>query len=140
MGLCRIVMLCFLLREFPYQWFRRTAFGIMIFTGVTTILCVFLHIFQCLPVSYVWLGWKDASMGHKCLDLSSLGYAATSLAISQDIMITVLPLPLIRTLNAGIRKKIAISVVLLLGTFITVSACLGLHYLVLSGRSTNPTW
>ncbi|KAK8077347.1 hypothetical protein PG996_003517 [Apiospora saccharicola] len=140
LGLCRIVILCFLLREFPYQWFRRTAFGIMIFTGITTILCVFLHVFQCLPVSYVWLGWKDASMGHKCLDLSSLSYAATSFAISQDIMILALPLPLIRSLNAGLRKKIAISIVLLLGIFITVSACAGLHYLVLSGRSTNPTW
>ncbi|KAK7921215.1 hypothetical protein PG985_009237 [Apiospora marii] len=140
LGLCRIVMLCFLLREFPYQWFRRTAFGIMIFTGITTVLCVFLHIFQCIPVSYVWLGWKDASMAHQCLNLSSLSYAAASFAIGQDIMIIVLPLPLIGSLNAGLRKKIAISIVLLLGTFITISACIGLHYLVMSGGSTNPTW
>ncbi|KAK8039298.1 hypothetical protein PG993_007709, partial [Apiospora rasikravindrae] len=140
LGLCRILMLCFLLREFPYEWFRKTAFGIMIFTGITTLLSVFLHIFQCLPVSYIWLGWKDVSMNHTCLDITSLSYAATSLAISQDIMIMALPLPLIRSLNAGVRKKIAISVVLFLGIFILTSACLRLHYLVLSAKSTNPTW
>ncbi|KAK7948151.1 uncharacterized protein PG986_009037, partial [Apiospora aurea] len=139
-GLCRIVMLCFLLREFPYEWFRKTAFGMMIFTGTTTVLCVFLQIFQCLPVSYIWLGWKDASMSHTCLDISGLCYAATLLAISQDIMIIALPLPLIRSLNAGLRKKVAISVVLFLGIFILTSACLRLHYLVLSANSTNPTW
>ncbi|KAK8025555.1 hypothetical protein PG990_003378 [Apiospora arundinis] len=140
LGLCRIVMLCFLLREFPYEWFRRTAFSIMIFTGVTTIICVFLHIFQCLPVSYLWLGWKDTSTAHTCLDVSSLSYATTSLAIIQDIMIIALPLPLIRSLNAGLRKKIAISALLALGIFVFIAACLRLHYLVLSAKSTNPTW
>ncbi|KAK8087091.1 CFEM domain-containing protein [Apiospora phragmitis] len=55
-------------------------------------------------------------------------------------MIIALPLPLIRSLNAGLRKKFAITVVLLLGIFISISACLRLHYLILSTRSTNPTW
>lgn len=101
---------------------------------------LFLQIFQCTPISFNWDGWKRDFGTYHCLDLHRLVNIAGGLSISHDLIILVLPLPLLWGLNTPKRSKVGISLMFSLGLFILITACIRLHYLAPFTHSLNPTW
>lgn len=113
----------------------------MAWVAVSSVLFIFLGMFQCLPVDAIWRSWRgDYPNPYRCLDVNSLVYAAAGCSIAQDITILVLPLPLIARLNTTWRRKAGIMVMFSLGAFVLVTSCVRLRYLILFARSTNPSW
>lgn len=131
-------MLCFFLRIFPDRWFQRTVQVFVIVVGLSAFALAILQIFQCIPFEYNWEGWKGTTQA-KCLDVNALTYAAASVAIAQDFVIILLPLPLLFNLQVGWRKKTGIILMFSLGALVFLTACIRLRYLVVFARSTNPT-
>jgi hypothetical protein len=72
---------------------------------VVMILFQCLSIFQCIPISYNWEGWKGDGQRKTCLDMTALTYASASINIAQDIAILVLPIPWLVKLNTTRKKK-----------------------------------
>lgn len=132
-------MLCFFLRIFPDRWFQRTVQVFIVFVGLSAFALVILQIFQCIPFDYNWEGWKG-KMHATCLDVNGLTYAAASVAIVQDFIIILLPLPLLVKLRVGWRKKTGIILMFSLGALVFLTACIRLRFLVVFAKSTNPTW
>lgn len=136
----KISILFFFLRVFPNQKFRVCCWAIMAWVSISSALFILLQIFQCMPVDAIWRSWKgDYPDSYRCLDVNSLVYAAAGCSIAQDVTILVLPLPLILRLNTTCRKA-AIVVMFSLGTFVLVTSCIRLRYLIMFARSTSPTW
>lgn len=133
-------MLCFYLRIFPNRSFVYSAYLAMAFVAIPTIVFIFLQIFQCAPVSYIWEGWVDGFGKHQCINVNTLAYAAASFSIAQDFIILVLPLPLLYSLNMGSRSKAGIMIMFSLGIFIMVTSCVRLRYILSFGATTNPCW
>ncbi len=133
-------MLCFYLRIFPQSSFRRAIFVTMGLVSTCGIGFVLMQVFQCLPLSYVWEGWKGTYGPHTCLNVNALALAAGACSIAQDMAILALPIPAILSLNASARSKTAAMFMFGLGVFILITSCIRLPYIVHFARSRNPTW
>ncbi|KAG7136444.1 hypothetical protein HYQ45_005996 [Verticillium longisporum] len=140
LSLAKLSILCFFLRIFPNRVFRIITYSVMIFIGMSTTVFVFLQIFQCSPIEYNWLGWKGTFGSFRCLNVNTLVYTAAGFSIAQDVIILVLPLPLLFGLNMSWRSKVGIVIMFSLGVFILITSCIRLQYIVHFARSTNPTW
>ncbi|TDZ30726.1 hypothetical protein C8035_v002322 [Colletotrichum spinosum] len=140
LGLTKISVLFFYLRIFPNRAFRWATYATMGNIILSTTVLLFLQIFQCIPFEYNWLGWKGDFGPHHCLDINTLAFVAGGLSISHDVIILLLPLPLLYHLNMGFRKKAGIFLMFSLGVFILITSCVRLRYIVLFTRSLNPTW
>lgn len=141
LGLTKLSLLCFFLRIFPNKTFRLVVYATMLVTALSTTIFVFLQIFQCVPVSYNWEGWKGEFDGsHRCVDVNRLVVSAASFSIFLDVVIIVLPLPLLLGLKMSWHKKAGIVLMFSLGIFILIIACIRLQYIVRYVLSSNPTW
>ncbi|WYZ36722.1 hypothetical protein EsH8_II_000228 [Colletotrichum jinshuiense] len=112
----------------------------MAYIIISTTVMLFGQIFQCLPLEYNWLGWKGDFGPHHCLDINTLAFLAGGLSISHDIIILLLPLPLLWGLNMSKRSKAGIFVMFSLGIFILITSCVRLRYIAQFTQSLNPTW
>ncbi|GJD01523.1 CFEM domain-containing protein [Colletotrichum higginsianum] len=140
LGLTKISVLFFYLRIFPNKSFRRATYAAMTYIGLSTTIMLFMQIFQCIPFSFNWDGWKGDFGPHHCLNINVLAFVAGGLSISHDIIILFLPVPLLWHLNMGLRSKIGIFIMFSLGIFILITSCVRLQYIALFTRSLNPTW
>jgi hypothetical protein len=140
LGLTKISLLCFLLRIFPNQKFRWATYAVMLVTALSTTVYVFLGIFQCIPVSFNWEGWKGGFGPNRCVNQNALVLSAAGFSIALDVIILVLPIPLLIGLHMSWRSKASILVMFSLGIFIVITACLRLSYIIMYSRSFNPTY
>ncbi|KAK4655854.1 hypothetical protein QC762_306080 [Podospora pseudocomata] len=141
LALTKISILCFYLRIFPQLHFRTITLVVMTWVGLSGLIFVFCQIFQCAPISFIWEGWRKGEFGpFSCLDINALGYTTAAFSIAQDIVILVMPLPLLIKLNVNVRSKICIIVMFSLGIFALITSCVRLWALYDFGDSVNPTW
>jgi hypothetical protein len=85
-------MLCFI-----------TAYGVAIQFG---------SIFACTPVSYFWD--RSIANGH-CINLLAFWFSNASLNIVTDLMICVLPVPVLKGLNLPRKQKYGLIAVFIVG-------------------------
>ncbi|KAI0484507.1 hypothetical protein GGR56DRAFT_27595 [Xylariaceae sp. FL0804] len=144
LSLTKAAILCLYLRIFPNRWFRLASWATLAFVSLSTLIMIFLSIFQCSPIGYNWEAWRGegaaATTRHRCLDVNALSYAAAGFAIAQEIAILTLPLPLLVRLNTTWRKRASIILMFSLGVFVLITSCARLRYLLSFARSANPTW
>ncbi|KAK7229958.1 hypothetical protein V2G26_002128 [Clonostachys chloroleuca] len=140
LGLSKISVLWVYLRNFPNQLFRYAVFASMTLVALATAGLVFLHLFQCKPVHLVWDGWRTTGAQDLCLDKQLITYIAAGLSIFQDVVILLLPMPMVLKLRMHINDKWGILCMFTLGVFITATSVIRLLYLITFGRSRNPTW
>ncbi|KFA71350.1 hypothetical protein S40288_08957 [Stachybotrys chartarum IBT 40288] len=140
LGLTKISLLFFYLRIFPNQKFRWAAYATMLTTSLMTVVFVFLQIFQCTPIPFNWEGWKGQFGPFQCLDINKLAVAGASFNIALDVIILVLPMPLLVGLEMSWRSKAGILFMFSLGLFVVATACVRLQFILLYRRSINPTW
>ncbi|KAH6676102.1 hypothetical protein F5X68DRAFT_278261 [Plectosphaerella plurivora] len=140
LALTKISLLCFFLRVFPNVKFRWATFATMAYVAISATILVFMQIFQCLPIRFNWERLMGDFGPHRCLNINALAYTAAGVSISQDILILILPLPLLIGLNMSWRSKGGIMIMFSLGAFILITSCIRLQFLVLFARSANPTW
>ena len=114
LGLCKLSMLVFYLRIFPSKLFKLACLGLIMCTVCYTIIFICFAVFQCLPLSYTWEGWKGESQG-KCVGLASRAYASAGINIVLDVGVLILPAPSLWRLNLSIRRKIGVFLMLGVG-------------------------
>jgi hypothetical protein len=141
--LVKISLLLFFLRIFPNYHFKIlckvmigvvTAFGIAFFFALT---------FQCSPVKYAWLRWDDPQgRNGSCVDVYIGGYMHAALNMGLDIIILIMPMPLLYKLQFGYstRQKSHAFIMFSFGLIATVVSILRLQSLLQFGKSDNPTW
>ncbi|KAI1337839.1 hypothetical protein F5Y15DRAFT_145830 [Xylariaceae sp. FL0016] len=141
LALCRVGILSFLLRVFSsVHAFKRVCYLIMSWVVVTAVVIIFMTAFQCWPVQYNWLGWKGDFGEQKCIDVNVLSFVAAGMGIAQDLIILLVPLPIIMQLEMPLQRKLFTFLMFSLGACVTVISCLRLRYLVQFAKSTNPTY
>ena len=139
--LTKISILCFYLRIFANRTFRVCSFVTMAWVVVSGVIFVFLQLFQCVPVQFIWEGWKKGSFGsYHCLDVNALAFTTATFSIAQDVVIIILPLPLLAKLDVSLRSKLGILFMFSLGIFVTITSSVRLWTILSFGDSVNPTW
>ncbi|KAL8283056.1 hypothetical protein RB597_010439 [Gaeumannomyces tritici] len=142
LGLTKASMLCFYLRVFPHQGVRRAilvGLGLVVTSTATLLL---LQVFQCVPVSLFWEGWREGlaflAGDRRCVNINALALAVAAISIALDMVILAIPIPVVIKLDRQIRSKAA--GMFGLGIFILMTSSVRIPYIVEFGDSRNPTW
>jgi len=137
----KVSILCFYLRIFPNPYFRHTTYAVMAWVVASGIVFLFLQIFQCLPLNFIWEGWiSDGLNESRCLNVNLLAYVAGAFSIAQDIVVLALPIPLLVKLNVSIRSRVEVILMFSLGIFVLITSCIRMRYMIMFAKTSNPTW
>ncbi|KAF2224792.1 hypothetical protein BDZ85DRAFT_194644, partial [Elsinoe ampelina] len=104
------------LRIFTQPWFRKTTFGVFIFVGIASVWTIFGSIFACVPVRSFW----DANVTGKCQPHAVTWYFNAGLNVVTDLLIIILPMPVLKGLNMPFKQRLALMVVFALGGFVCI--------------------
>ena len=117
LGCVKISLLLFLQRIFPTVTIRRTVRGLLIFVLCFTVTNVFLFAFQCDTPEYYFTKIKgDAKTnGGVCLPPQVVYYPMAAINILTDIVIWLLPVPMIIKARLTNKEKLGLLWVFMLG-------------------------
>jgi len=128
----KMSILLFLRRMFPatttpVAW-RIAWFFVMAWVVMWSVGCGLAALFQCTPVSFFW-NQLDGDIPGFCINEYSFLAANAALNITSDIMILVLPMPIVWRLHIKKSQKLAISSIFLLGGFVCLASIIRYTYL-----------
>lgn len=103
--LIKLCMLFLYIRIFPDRLTKGLAYGGIAFLVVSQVVVTFLTIFQCRPVQAVYnLEIKEK----QCLSITNIAISGTAFNIAAELMIFLIPIPVVSSLQMSKAKKIGI--------------------------------
>lgn len=94
------------------RWFRFTTYVLLAFIWMWGISESLVAIFQCNPVAYHW----DKSINGTCINQQSYYIWVCVPNNIHDVVMLILPMPVVWKLQIGLRKKLALSCVFVIGS------------------------
>ncbi|KAF7533940.1 hypothetical protein G7054_g6651 [Neopestalotiopsis clavispora] len=118
------------------KWFRWVCTCLIITIAMYCAASLVVTIFQCLPVERAW----DKKIEGTCIDNGKFWYANGGFSIATDLLILLLPMPLVYALQIPRVQKAALILVFTLGIFVVITSCLRLTTLNLQAQTPDPTF
>ena len=118
----RVSILLFYWRVFSVPTFRKAvlvAGGIVLSAG-TAFLLIFA--FQCSPPSHFWNTATDGT----CIDQLAFYLSGGAINLLQDVMILIMPMPVLWHLKATVPRKLALCFIFALGGFVCITSIIRL--------------
>lgn len=99
-------MLCFYLRFATSRRFRIVVWLSIAYTGLTTTATLLVNLFGCAPLSGAW----DRRAGHPsvCITTEEFYFYSTASNMLTDIMLLLLPIPILLALSLGWKVKLGL--------------------------------
>ncbi|KAI1754242.1 hypothetical protein F4782DRAFT_528677 [Xylaria castorea] len=119
------------------KWFRRTCYVLLIIIGSYYTAATMVTIFQCNPVV---AAFDKNVTNSKCINIGPFWYTNAVLSITSDVVILLMPMPLIYALQMSRLKKSALIFVFALGTLVVVASILRFPTLDLPVKSPDPLY
>ncbi|PVI03647.1 integral membrane protein [Periconia macrospinosa] len=104
--LLKFSILTLYLRIFPNKWLRRCVAIFTAFSICYTVPLIFLAAFQCNPVHATWDLDAQKNPGTKCIDWIAVLRATVVFEVIAEIVLFVLPIPIVLKLQMQKSKKI----------------------------------
>ena len=112
-GLSKAAIIFLYLRVFkPHRWLRHSCYALL-FTTLVFWVNIPLSLAFCTPQNGE--SWNMVTLTRCGAKLALVGAVQGAFSIFQDLLLLVLPLPIIWELHLSTRKKIALSAVFLFG-------------------------
>lgn len=108
----KISVLTMYMRIFPVRQMRISAYTVGFLSLIWSIAMIFISIFRCTPIPKTW----NSSLSGHCVNLLGAAIGSAFPNILSDIVILVLPMPLLWHLQTSVVQKIMLSGVFLLGS------------------------
>ena len=108
----RVSAIFFFISIFPNRIFRLAAYGIMAINIGQALAYIIGTFLQCTPFAYQWN--KTIPGGH-CINTSPYYSSQAIIGVILDIMVVILPLPMLWGLKMKLQKKISLSLLFGLG-------------------------
>ncbi|KAF2829910.1 hypothetical protein CC86DRAFT_367820 [Ophiobolus disseminans] len=122
----KISILIQYLRIFPVRRFQKACFVVLGVVAACGAWALFGNIFLCSPIASFWdTSVKDGN----CMDRGVIWFTNAGLNIAQDIVILLLPMPLIQMLQISKSQKRGLVFMLALGTSVSLVSVIRLHSL-----------
>ena len=109
--LVKACILMFYHRTFVSHGFRRTVWGMAAFILLYFVPFTTAAIFQCRPLRLAW----NKTLDGVCIDYVAYFKAASIVNLVTDVLLLVMPLPVVWRLNITPRQKIAVTGIFTLG-------------------------
>src|SRR6266487_2297629 len=110
-NLTKISILLLYFRIFVTPKFRRVCIGVLTYVTCFAISAIIATALECAPVRRVY----DRSVSGTCINLTAFWYTVAVSNILTDIVILLLPMPVIQTLRLPFTHKCGLMVVFALG-------------------------
>ncbi|PNS20655.1 hypothetical protein CAC42_2900 [Sphaceloma murrayae] len=114
--------------------YRKVILGTMLFTFVFMLYYCAVVIFACTPIHKYW----HRQIPGKCLPVPVVYYSPAVITIIVDVVLFLLPIPLVLPLRMNRRRKIGLIIAFLLGLITTVCSVLRLKSTIDVPRSGDP--
>ncbi|KAF9877491.1 hypothetical protein CkaCkLH20_05191 [Colletotrichum karsti] len=136
-GFSKLSLLSLYLQLSPQKKYRAAVWLAILFVSVTTGGVAFVMIIRCTPIRK---GFDVRIDGGSCIDADTL-YMTNSVAnIITDVMLFVLPMPMICSLRMGMGQKVGAMAMFAVGSMTIMTSVIKLVLLPQLLRSTDPSW
>ncbi|KAJ5735704.1 uncharacterized protein N7483_000829, partial [Penicillium malachiteum] len=115
---------------------RYTAYGLMSFTFAWAIMVIFVIVFQCNPVAKGY----NAELPGKCINSWLFFVLGSSMNCATDLVILILPMPLIWKLQLSRMQRVSLLGIFVLGSLSCVFGLVRLGTIVREKNSVDETW
>ncbi|OBT56378.1 hypothetical protein VE04_03509 [Pseudogymnoascus sp. 24MN13] len=136
-GFTKLSLLTVYLRLSPQKWFRIAAWFSIVVVVLYTSIITLVMFFHCSPIRRAF-DFKTLS-GH-CLDAGALYIATAGANIVTDLMLFLLPTPVILKLQMSKAQKIGCILIFAIGSLTVATSCIRLVYLPRTLDSTDLSW
>ncbi|GFF83700.1 hypothetical protein IFM61392_08953 [Aspergillus lentulus] len=110
----------------------RIALGVISIYGLW---CVLSAILNCIPVSAFW----DSTIQGNCISRKFLWFFNASLNIVTDLVILIMPIPVLSRLHLPQKQKFGVIVVFAAGIFTCITSMIRLKYVATATEATDTT-
>ncbi|OTA77995.1 hypothetical protein M434DRAFT_382426 [Hypoxylon sp. CO27-5] len=131
------ILLLYLRLFHVHRWFRLTTYILIVYIWLWGASEVLVAIFQCKPIQYQWD--KSISGGHCINQLGDYRWVSVP-NIVHDIAMLVVPAPVVWKLQIGLRQKLALSCVFLIGSIGCVASFIRLSIFFRKNALVDNTW
>lgn len=112
----KLSLLTFFLLVFKIKrWFRLACYSMMVIVVLYCFLFFFLYAFACNPVIKTWHSIEYEGRG-SCINIVKAQFAVGGINIGTDLVMLLLPMPLIFSLQMDRKRKISLFFVFATGT------------------------
>ena len=108
----------------------------MIFIALYYIIAILLTIFECTPVKKSW----EKQLPGTCINLQTFFFANAAFNVITDILVMVLPIPVIAQLQITRKQRIGLGLIFCVGILATATSIVRMTTLQTGSKSTDITW
>ncbi|RPA95801.1 hypothetical protein L873DRAFT_1837050 [Choiromyces venosus 120613-1] len=120
----------------PRRTYRSLSYILLVLVVGHIISSLTVIIFQCTPVPYLW----DKTMKGRCIQTKIFYFANAGLNILTDVLIYLLPMPILWGIQLPKRQKVGLCAIFSLGALACAASIVHLLYLPELLDSQDPTW
>lgn len=155
-GLTKISILLFYIRLFIRPRFLRACWTCLVLVVVFTLASVLASVFQCTPVEHAFDGPNSTSEtdldyyypssgstrleSGKCINLTAFWYANAAFNILSDVVIILLPIPVVVQLHLPRRTRGGLCAIFAVGVFVCITSVLRITTLNIATSYKDITW
>ena len=110
-GCIKLSILLFYSRLFPTERFRKVSLLVAALIVAWFLACTIVSIFECVPIDTFW----EPKSERRCVNLKQYILSNAVINIVTDLLLLILPLPMIWSLHLATERKVLVSGVFLLG-------------------------
>ncbi|MCJ1431485.1 hypothetical protein MMC27_000838 [Xylographa pallens] len=136
LAIIKFSILAFLFRVFHVPTFKLPLSITAVIITLTTVASLCTAIFSCHPIHGFW----DLETPSTCIDPLKFYFAQAIPSIITDIILLILPLPLVWKLKVTKSQKWGVSAVFLVGGFVTICSIIRLVRLIQTQDNLDFTW
>ncbi|KAJ5827699.1 hypothetical protein N7447_004462 [Penicillium robsamsonii] len=136
-----------LLIKFSILMFYRRIFGMNWMIWATLLICygwcigsMIAALCACDPISYFWTEITDPTSGSYRYNFYYYYIGNAAANVMTDILILLVPMPIVWNLQMRTMQKIGVCAVLLLGGFVCIASGIRIHYLTYLDGNIDITW
>ncbi|KAM0243311.1 hypothetical protein ACHAPO_000156, partial [Fusarium lateritium] len=136
-SLAKIALLIFYLRLSPQRWFKIAVYSSMFFISGYTIGLFFAVMFACHPINK---NWDITVTGGSCVNQPVLYFATAAVNIASDVILFVLPLPMVFKLQLPFKQKIGLMGIFTIGSLTVITSIVRISLLPGMLKSMDLSW
>ncbi|KAH7166322.1 hypothetical protein EDB81DRAFT_640555 [Dactylonectria macrodidyma] len=136
-GFTKVSLILFYLKLSPQKWWKWSVYGTFFFVAGYNVAIFFAVLFGCHPIPKHWtLQMKEGS----CVNRPALYIATAALGISSDLILLLLPMPMIVRLQMPSRQKAGLVLLFTIGSATVVTSVVRMVLLVSTLHDPDSTW
>lgn len=118
------------------RWFKWVCWFLTASVAMYAIASVVATIFQCSPIPRAF----NRQIEGTCINNAQFWYANAGFSVATDLLILLMPMPLVYQLQIPRIQKIALVIVFALGGFVVITSCLRMTTINITATSPDTTF